>query len=200
MKATNVTWHDSVVSKSDRRKKFGHASFIVWFTGLSGSGKSTVSVALEQALFKKGHAVYRLDGDNIRHGLNSNLGFTPEDRTENIRRIGEVSKLLIDAGLITLTAFISPYRVDREQVRKLVEPQEFVEVFVRCSVEECEKRDVKGLYAKVRSGEISEFTGISSPYEEPLQPEIVIDTEVMSITESVDHIISELKNKGYLKK
>lgn len=198
MKATNVTWHDGAINKDDRRKKFGHRSFVVWFTGLSGSGKSTISVALEKALFTKGNAVYRLDGDNVRHGLNSNLGFGPEDRTENIRRIGEVSKLFVDAGIITLTVFISPYREDRNSVRSLVAPDEFIEVYVKCSLEECEKRDVKGLYAKVRSGEISEFTGISSPYEEPIEPEILIDTEQMSIEESVHHIISELTHKGYL--
>lgn len=198
MKSTNVTWHDGAVNKDDRRKKFGQRSFVIWFTGLSGSGKSTVSVALEKALFTNGNNVYRLDGDNIRHGLNSNLGFGPEDRTENIRRIGEVSKLFVDAGLITLTAFISPYREDRNSVRELVAPDEFIEVYVKCSLEECEKRDAKGLYAKVRSGEISEFTGISSPYEEPTQPEICIDTEHMSIEESVNHIISELTHKGYL--
>lgn len=198
MKATNVTWHDGAINKDDRRKKFGQRSFVIWFTGLSGSGKSTVSVELEKALFTKGNSVYRLDGDNVRHGLNSNLGFGPEDRTENIRRIGEVSKLFVDAGIITLTAFISPYREDRNSVRSLVAPDEFIEVYVKCSLEECEKRDAKGLYSKVRSGEISEFTGISSPYEEPIEPEILIDTEQMSIEESVNHIISELTLKGYL--
>lgn len=199
MKATNVTWHDSAITKVERRKQFGHPSYILWFTGLSGSGKSTVSVAVEQALFQAGHAVYRLDGDNVRHGLNSNLGFTPDDRVENIRRIGEVSKLFVDAGMITLTAFISPYRADREAVRTLVGPEEFIEVYVQCSVEECEKRDVKGLYAKARAGEIPDFTGISSPYEEPTNPEIVINTETMSLDQSVQHIIAELKKKHLLK-
>lgn len=199
MKATNVTWHKSAITKADRSKQFGHPSYILWFTGLSGSGKSTVSVAVEQELFLSGHAVYRLDGDNVRQGLNNNLGFTPDDRVENIRRIGEVSKLFVDAGIITLTAFISPYRADRAAVRALVEPHEFIEVFVECSVEECEKRDVKGLYAKARAGEIADFTGISSPYEEPTDPDIVINTETMSLSESTAHIISELKKKNLLK-
>lgn len=197
-KSKNITWHESGITKEDRQKSSGHKSFIMWFTGLSGSGKSTVSVALEQKMFTEGLSVYRLDGDNIRHGLNNNLGFSPEDRTENIRRIGEVAKLFVDAGTITLTAFISPYRADREVVRSLVGGLEFIEVYVKCSLEECEKRDVKGLYAKARTGEIPNFTGISAPYEEPIKPEIVLDTESLSVDSAVEYLMKELKDKGYL--
>lgn len=146
--STNITWHDSEVTKEDRQHQNGHKSAVIWFTGLSGSGKSTISVALEKALFEKGKHSYRLDGDNVRHGLNKNLGFSPEDRKENIRRIGEVSKLLVDAGTIAITAFISPYREDRDEVRDILEDGEFIEVYTECSVEECEKRDPKGLYEK----------------------------------------------------
>lgn len=198
MKATNLTWHSGAISKTDRRKKNGHASFILWLTGLSGSGKSSVSVALEAALFIKGITVYRLDGDNIRHGLNSNLGFTEVDRTENIRRIGEVAKLFVDAGSIVITAFISPHQSDRASVRKLVADNEFIEVYVKCSLEECERRDVKGLYAKARAGNIENFTGVSAPYEEPGNPEITIDTEQLSIEASVEYIIEQLVRKQLL--
>lgn len=197
-KATNITWHDSAITKEQRRAKLQQDSFVLWFTGLSGSGKSTISVALEDALFQRGKHVYRLDGDNIRHGLNKNLGFSPEDRTENIRRIGEVAKLFVDAGVIAMTAFISPYKADRALVRQLLEAKEFVEVYVECSVEECEKRDVKGLYAKARAGEIKEFTGISAPYEAPEQPEIIINTEQLSVEQAVQSIIEQLEQKGYL--
>ncbi len=197
-KSKNIVWHDSEVAKQDRQKQFGNKSCIVWFTGLSGSGKSTLSVALENELFKRGVAAYRLDGDNIRHGLNNNLGFSPDDRTENIRRVGEVAKLFVDAGVITMTAFISPYKADRDAVRELVDSGEFIEVFVQCSLEECERRDVKGLYAKARSGEIKNFTGISAPYEEPSKPEIVVDTERQTIKECITHIISELEQRGLL--
>lgn len=196
--ATNITWHDSAVTKDQRRQHLRQKSFMLWFTGLSGSGKSTLSVALEDYLFERGYLVYRLDGDNIRHGLNKNLGFTPEDRTENIRRIGEVAKLFVDAGVIAMTAFISPYRADRALVRQLVEPGEFVEIYVRCSVAECERRDVKGLYAKARAGAIPEFTGVSAPYEEPDQPEIVVDTEALAVTAAVESIVAQLTAKGYL--
>src|SRR3990167_8691440 len=165
--SSHITWHASAITKSDRQKKLAQRSFVLWFTGLSGSGKSTLSVALEQYLFEQGYHVYRLDGDNIRHGLNKNVGFSPEDRTENIRRIGEVAKLFVDAGVITLTAFVSPYKADRDMVRALLEPNEFVEVFVQCSLAVCEQRDTKGLYAKARAGQIPEFTGISAPYEAP---------------------------------
>ncbi|EKE01712.1 MAG: Adenylyl-sulfate kinase [uncultured bacterium] len=196
--ATDLTWHASAVTKEQRRIKYNQKSFVLWFTGLSGSGKSTISVALEEALFKRGKFVYRLDGDNIRHGLNKNLGFTPDDRAENIRRIGEVTKLFVDAGIITLTAFISPYKADRDLVRQLVAKGEFVEVYIECSVEECEKRDVKGLYAKARAGEIKEFTGISAPYEVPEKPEIKINTVNLSVEQAVQGIIKQLEQQGYL--
>ncbi|MDS3993520.1 adenylyl-sulfate kinase [Staphylococcus capitis] len=196
--SNNITWHDSEVTKEERQNRNGHKSAVIWFTGLSGSGKSTVSVALEKALFNEGKQTYRLDGDNVRHGLNKNLGFSPEDRTENIRRIGEVAKLMVDAGSITVTAFISPYKQDRDNVRAILEDDEFIEVYTKCSVEECENRDPKGLYKKARSGEISEFTGISAPYEAPDHPEIILDTEHESINQSVDRVIQYLKQHQYI--
>ncbi len=196
--STNIVWHESEVTKENRQQQKGHKSAILWFTGLSGSGKSTISVALETALYTKGFHTYRLDGDNVRHGLNNNLGFSPEDRTENIRRIGEVSKLMVDAGLFTLTAFISPYLEDRDQVRKLVEADEFIEVYVKASLETCEQRDPKGLYKKARLGEIKGFTGIDAPYEEPNQAEIIIDTNQLSIEASVEVIIDYLKVNNYI--
>lgn len=197
-KSTNIVWHESEVTKEERQQRNGHKGAVIWFTGLSGSGKSTISVALEKALYEKGVRAYRLDGDNIRHGLNKNLGFSEEDRTENIRRIGEVSKLLIDAGLITLTAFISPYRDDRDQVRELVETGEFIEVYVKASVETCEARDPKGLYKKARSGEIRNFTGIDAPYEEPVNAEIILDTNTSSVEDCVSELIDHLEQAGYL--
>lgn len=198
IKSTHVIWHESDVMKQDRQQLKGHKSAIIWFTGLSGSGKSTISVALESLLHEKGIHAYRLDGDNIRHGLNRNLGFSQADRTENIRRIGEVSKLMVDAGLLTLTAFISPYQEDREQVRQIVEPDEFIEVYVKASLKTCEERDPKGLYKKARLGEIKNFTGIDAPYEEPKDPELVIDTDQLSIEEAVEVILTYLKRKKYI--
>ncbi|RLL47747.1 adenylyl-sulfate kinase [Oceanobacillus piezotolerans] len=198
-KPTNIVWHDSHVTKEDRAKLNKHKGAVLWFTGLSGSGKSTLTVALEKELHSIGLHTYRLDGDNVRHGLNRNLGFSPEDRKENIRRIGEVGKLMVDAGLLTLTAFISPYREDRNEVRRLLEDSEFVEIYVKCSLEECETRDPKGLYKKARAGEIKDFTGIDSPYEEPLSPELIIDTEQLSLEESVQTIIQFLIDKQYIK-
>jgi len=197
-KATNIVWHAGNVTRADREKFNGHTGFTVWFTGLSGSGKSTIAVAVEKALWERGVRTYILDGDNVRHGLNSNLGFSPEDRTENIRRIGEVSKLFNDAGLVALTAFISPYRDDRDKVRALMADGDFLEVFVDCPVEECEKRDVKGLYAKARAGQIKEFTGISAPYEEPSKPELVLRTAELSEQQSTDKVIAHLQEKGYI--
>ncbi|UXU84098.1 adenylyl-sulfate kinase [Mammaliicoccus sciuri] len=196
--STNITWHDSEVTKAQRQERNGHKSVVIWFTGLSGSGKSTISVALEKALFEQNITSYRLDGDNIRHGLNQNLGFSPEDRKENIRRIGEVGKLMVDAGVVTMTAFISPYEEDRNTVRDILEDGEFIEVFTKCSLDECESRDPKGLYKKARSGEIKEFTGINAPYEEPSNPEIVIDTENESVEQSVEKIVAYLKENQYL--
>lgn len=197
--STNIVWHDSEVTKEERQRQNKHKSAVLWFTGLSGSGKSTVSAALEKELHELGIHTYRLDGDNVRHGLNKNLGFSPEDRKENIRRIGEVANLMVDAGLITLTAFISPYREDRDNVRALLGEDEFIEVYVKCSVDACEARDPKGLYKKARAGEINDFTGIHSPYEEPINPEITINTESQSLMESVQYIINYLKEKGYMK-
>ena len=194
----NIVWHASEITKNKRQEMKGHKSAVLWFTGLSGSGKSTVSVALEATLHERGIHTYRLDGDNVRHGLNKNLGFSPDDRMENIRRIGEVSKLMVDAGLFTLTAFISPYQEDREQVRALVEADEFIEVYMKASLETCEKRDPKGLYKKARLGEIKDFTGIDAPYEEPISPEITIDTNKVSIEESVNTIISHLIENKYI--
>jgi adenylylsulfate kinase len=197
---TNIVWHESKVTKADRQNRNRHKSAVLWFTGLSGSGKSTLTVALEKELFERGIHTYRLDGDNIRHGLNKDLGFSPEDRTENIRRIGEVAKLMVDAGLITLTAFISPYQNDRNYVRSLLEENEFIEVYVKCSLEICEKRDPKGLYKKARTGEIKQFTGIDAPYEEPVQPELIVDTEHQSLDKSVRQVIQYLIDKEYIPK
>ncbi|GGE54783.1 adenylyl-sulfate kinase [Pullulanibacillus camelliae] len=194
----NIVWHNAKVSKEDRRKLNGHKSAILWFTGLSGAGKSTVSVEVEKKLHQMGIRTYVLDGDNIRHGLNKNLGFTPEDRKENIRRIGEVSKLFVDAGVFTLTAFISPYQEDRDMVREMVEQNEFIEIYVQCDIEECEKRDPKGLYAKARKGEIKNFTGIDAPYEAPDHPELIIENDRQSIEASADQVIDYLKEKGYI--
>lgn len=197
-KSTNIVWHESSVTKEDRQKLNNHKSGVLWFTGLSGSGKSTVSVALEKEIHALGIRTYLLDGDNVRHGLNKNLGFSPEDRTENIRRIGEVGKLMSDAGVLTLSAFISPYQEDRDQVRALLEEDEFIEIYVKCSVNACEARDPKGLYKKARAGEIKGFTGIDAPYEEPVKPEITIETDKQSLEESVQVIIAYLKKTGYL--
>ena len=166
-KATNITWHEATVTAEDREKLLNQKGCVIWFTGLSGSGKSTLANAVEYVLHQQNHHTYVLDGDNVRHGLNKNLGFSPEDREENIRRIGEVAKLFADAGTIVMTAFISPYRDDRDTARALIADGRFVEVFVECPLEVCEERDTKGLYKKARAGEIKEFTGISAPYESP---------------------------------
>ena len=196
-KATNVTWHASDIVREDREKMNGHKTAILWFTGLSGSGKSTLAHAVENALFERGCRTYVLDGDNIRHGLSSNLGFSPEDRTENIRRIAEVSKLFCDTGVILLNAFISPYREDRDTVRALL-PESFIEVYVYADLDICEERDPKGLYKKARAGEISEFTGISAPYEAPLKPEVLVDTGKESLEESAQKIIAYLEEHKLL--
>ncbi|HHY74230.1 MAG TPA: adenylyl-sulfate kinase [Bacillus bacterium] len=198
MKSQNIVWHQAQITKADRRSLNGHKSAILWFTGLSGAGKSTLSVAVEKELHKRGIRTYVLDGDNIRHGLNRNLGFSPVDRTENIRRIGEVSKLFVDAGVLTLTAFISPYQEDRDIVRALVENGEFVEIYVKCTLEECEKRDPKGLYKKARNSEIKGFTGIDAPYEVPQAPELVVETDKESLKESVARVLHFLQEKGYI--
>lgn len=194
----HIIWHNSTISKIDRQQRNDHKSCVIWFTGLSGSGKSSLANALDKELFQRKVQSYVLDGDNIRHGLNAGLGFSKEDRKENIRRIGEVSKLFVDSGQIVTTAFISPYREDREQVRSLFPKGEFIEVYVKCPINVCEYRDPKGLYKRARSGEIAEFTGISSPYEEPSNPELVIETDKLLISESVHEIINYLKNQGIL--
>lgn len=191
----NITTHSYQVSVSDRKKANKHNSFLVWFTGLSGSGKSTIANKVEAALFKKGIKTYVLDGDNIRKGLNSDLNFAPEDRTENIRRIAETANLMIDAGLVVLAAFVSPYKKDRENIKKIVKDVSFVEIYVNTSVEECERRDVKGLYKKARAGEIKNMTGISAPYEAPTHPHIEIFTERESVDDAVKKIMDYLKSK-----
>ena len=197
-KSTNITWHASTVTRAEREQTIGQKGVCIWFTGLSGSGKSTIAVAAERALTDAGRLAYVLDGDNVRHGLNSNLGFSPEDRSENIRRIGEVAKLFSEAGVIVLTSFISPYRADRDAVREKMEPGDFVEAYVDASLETCEGRDTKGLYAKARAGEIPEFTGISAPYEVPEKPELVLDTNERTVEQSVEQLIGHLKDNGYL--
>jgi len=197
-KSTNITWHEGHITRGDREALLGQKGVTVWLTGLSGSGKSTIAVAAEHALLRSGRLGYVLDGDNIRHGLNANLGFSPEDRTENIRRIGEVAKLFADAGVIVFTSFISPYRADRDAVRAIMDPGRFVEVLVDASLETCESRDVKGLYQKARAGEIPEFTGISAPYEPPENPELVLDTNVQSVRESVAELVRYLEKGGFL--
>jgi len=199
-KATNVHWHDGEISREDRDRLMNQRGATLWFTGLSGSGKSTIAVALEEALFERGHLSYRLDGDNIRLGINKNLGFSAEDRTENIRRIGEIAKLFVDSSVIALTSFISPYREDRDKVRALHEESgmPFIEVFVDCSLDEAEKRDPKGLYKKARAGEIKNFTGIDDPYEAPEKPEIHLHTDQMSLQEEVDLLLAYLTQHNIL--
>ncbi len=199
-KATNVTWHEHRVSSADRQKLNGHKVAVLWFTGLSAAGKSTVANTVDHKLHALGKHTYILDGDNIRMGLNKNIGFSAEDRTENIRRIGEVSKLFADAGVIALTAFISPYKADRDAVRALFKNGEFHEIYVNASLETCEKRDPKGLYKKARAGELKNFTGIdpNSPYEAPDHPELVLDANTKSIDELADDVIAYLKAKGLL--
>ena len=198
-KSHNITWHHSIITKKDRERLLGQKGVTLWFTGLPQSGKSTLAIEVEKKLHERGYTTYILDGDNIRHGLNKNLGFSPEDREENIRRIGEVANLFSQAGIMNMTAFISPYRADRKKARDLAEEGEFIEIFCRCSVKVCEKRDQKGLYKKARAGEIPEFTGISAPYEEPENPEITIETDKETIEEGVNKIISYLEKNGFIK-
>jgi len=189
----NITWQSSSINRQDREKHNGHRSRAIWFTGLSGAGKSSLAFALEQYLYDQGVRCYVLDGDNVRHGLNRDLGFTAGDRQENLRRIGEVSKLMVDAGLFVLSAFISPHEQDREMVRQLFDPDDFIEIYVRCSIQECERRDPKGLYKKARNGDIPHFTGISAPYDVPKSPSFIIDTEQSSIEEAVQEIVQHLE-------
>lgn len=197
-KAKNITWHHSAVTKNDRRTQGAQGSCVLWFTGLSGSGKSTIANAVSKELFIHGINEYVLDGDNIRHGLNRDLGFSDHDRTENIRRIGEVAKLFVDSGKIVTTAFISPFQKDRDHVRSLFEEGEFIEVFVQCPIEICEERDPKQLYAKARKGEIKEFTGIDSPYEAPPHPEIIIQSHLVTVDEAVQHILAYLRDHSII--
>ena len=198
LKSSNITWHRGKIGRPEREGLLKQRGATVWLTGLSGSGKSTLAVTTEAALLKRGHLAYVLDGDNVRHGLNRNLGFSPEDRTENIRRIGEVAKLFTDTGVIVFTSFISPYRADRDAARALFDEGDFIEVHLAASVKTCEGRDPKGLYQKARDGEIPEFTGISAPYEAPESPELALDTGVLGVEESVTRIIEYLEEKGYL--
>ena len=198
MKDENVIWHHHSVSKSDRASLKKQRPCVMWFTGLSGSGKSTIAGALEHALLNAGHHTHLLDGDNVRHGLCSDLGFSDDDRRENIRRVGETAKLLNEAGLIVLTAFISPFIQERDSVRAMLEEKEFIEVHVATSLDVCESRDPKGLYKKARAGDIANFTGISSEYQKPLAPEITLHTSEQTIDESVQQLISYLTQHGYL--
>jgi len=198
-KSKNITWHHGLVERKERENRNKNRGVILWYTGLSGCGKSTIANEVEKKIFDSGYHTYVLDGDNIRFGLNSNLGFSPEDRTENIRRIGEVAKLFVDAGVVVSTAFISPYRKDRDRVRGIVEDGDMVEIFVKCDLEVCEQRDAKGLYKKARAGEIKEFTGISAPYEEPENPELVVDSAKNSVEECAKMVTDFLKKNGYLK-
>lgn len=194
----NIVWHHATVSRNDREKLNSHKSVILWFTGLSGAGKSTLAHAVEERLYKMGCRTFVLDGDNVRHGLCSDLGFSDQDRTENIRRIGEMVKLFLEAGVIPLTAFISPFRKDRELVRKLVPHGDFIEIFCDASLDACEKRDIKGYYKKARNGKIKSFTGISSPYEEPEKPELRIDTGQLPLEQCVSEVIGLLLQRGVI--
>lgn len=196
--SSNVTWHHASVTRARRETVNGHKSFILWFTGLSGAGKSTLAHCVEESLFERGCRTYVFDGDNVRHGLCADLGFSTEDRRENIRRIGEMSKLFIDAGVIALTAFISPFREDRQMVRSLVPPGDFIEVFCNAPLSVCEQRDVKGLYQKARRGEVREFTGISSPYEEPLDPELTVHTGRDGVETCAQEVIAYLQQRRHI--
>ena len=198
MKSSNVIYHHASVTRQRRNKLNGHRSVVLWFTGLSGSGKSTLAHALEEKLFQKGCRTFVLDGDNVRHGLNSNLDFSESGRTENIRRISEVSKIMMESGLIVMTAFISPFNKDRNEARKLISSDDFIEIYCKASLETCEARDVKGLYRRARAGEIKNYTGIDSPYEKPENPELVIDTDQQSLQESVSNIFDFLKSNGVI--
>ncbi len=199
-KDNNVVWHHATVTRKRRQKQNKHRSMILWFTGLSGSGKSTLAHAVEEELHQAGCRTFVFDGDNVRHGLNSNLGFSKEDRKENIRRISEMCKLFIEAGVIAMTAFISPFKEDRDRVRKLVNEGDFIEIFLNCSLETCESRDTKGMYARARRGEIKEFTGISSPYERPENPELIVDTDRLTLEESVNVVMDYIAEKLFINK
>ncbi|MGB9988647.1 adenylyl-sulfate kinase [Pseudoduganella rhizocola] len=195
-KSRNIVWHDATITRRHREELNGHQSKLIWFTGLSGSGKSTLAHAIEERLHRMGCRTFVLDGDNVRHGLCADLGFSDDARAENIRRVGETAKLFVDAGILVLTAFISPFEADRARVRALLGQGDFVEVYCHCSLSTCEKRDVKGLYKRARAGEIQDFTGISSPYEVPAAPDLKIDTESISVEDSVDLVLSLLHARG----
>ncbi|MGB2885581.1 MAG: adenylyl-sulfate kinase [Dehalococcoidia bacterium] len=197
-KSKNITWHKPLITRADREEKNRYKGAVLWLTGLPSSGKSTLGHEVERLLFERGCNSYVLDGDNIRHGLNKNVGFSPEDRKENIRRIGEVAKLFAEAGVIAFTAFISPYREDRDQARALNEPGRFFEIYCECSVGECEIRDPKGLWQRARKGEIEEFTGVSAPYEEPLTPEIIVQTDKYGLEECAEQIMRHLEEQGVI--
>lgn len=194
----DVYWHAGHITRQQRQEKNKHKSFVLWFTGLSGSGKSTLANAVEKELFNMNYNVTVLDGDNVRHGLCSDLGFTEEDRNENMRRVGEVAKLFVESGAIVLASFVSPYRQDREKVRSRLPHGDFYEVYCQCDLKVCEERDPKGLYKKARSGEIANFTGISAPYEEPIKPDMVVNTSKLSIDQEVEHIIDNIRAKGLI--
>jgi adenylylsulfate kinase len=198
IKNANTVWHSATVTRSDREALHEHKSVILWFTGLSGAGKSTLAHAVEDHLHKAGISTFVLDGDNVRHGLCGDLGFSDEDRVENIRRVGELAKLMIEAGIITLTAFISPFKSDRNTARKLVPKGDFLEIYCHCPIETCEQRDVKGLYKKARAGEVPFFTGIDSPYEAPEQPELIVNTHEQTLNESVKTIVNLLIQQGII--
>ncbi len=191
----NVIPHNFSVDREMRSSIKGHGSFLLWFTGLSGSGKSTIANAVEKELVNRGIHTYILDGDNVRKGLNNNLSFSPEDRKENIRRIAEVANLMVDAGLVTLAAFVSPYKKDRENIKQILGADRYVEIFVNTPIEECERRDVKGLYAKARAGEIKDFTGVHAPYEAPVSPDVEIDTTQVSVAQAVETVVKHIENK-----
>ncbi len=198
MKTNHVVWDDRYVKRAERNRLNNHKSGLVWFTGLSASGKSTIAHCVERELFSRGIHTYVFDGDNVRHGLNSNLGFSREDRRENLRRIAELSKLFVDAGILVFAAFISPYREDREYIRKRFDGDNFLEIYVKCSVEECERRDPKGQYKKARAGIIKEYTGVSSPYEEPENPDLILDTERFDIETSIKKVLALLNGKKFV--
>jgi adenylylsulfate kinase len=198
-KSANTVWHHATVTRSRREQLNGHRGAVLWHTGLSGAGKSTLAHAVEERLHQLGCRTYVLDGDNVRHGLCGDLGFSAKDRDENIRRIGEVSKLFVEAGIIVLTAFISPYRAERGRVRSLMPHGDFFEIYCRCPLEVCEQRDVKGLYKRARGGEIKDYTGVSSPYEEPEKPELVVDTDRLSLEESVSAVLALLAERGIVR-
>lgn len=198
-KATNITWHPHKIAKADREKRHGHRGVVIWFTGLPSSGKSTIANVLDEKLHLRGCSSYVLDGDNIRHGLNKNLGFSAADRAENIRRIGEVAKLFADAGVIAVTCFVSPYRADRDAARLLVPAGDFIEIFVNCPVRVCEERDPKGLYKKARAGELKGFTGVDDPYEPPPHPELTLDAHLGTPDILADEVLRYLENAGLLR-